>query len=76
MVSEKDAACWMYVKERADSQGWKIQKEVSATKHHLDIVEYAMQKKENIPGGWNSQREANNTQWDSGRVERMNYKSW
>ena len=30
-----------------------------------------MKKKEKIPVGWTSQREANNVQWDSGRVERM-----
>ena len=28
-----------------------------------------MEEKERIPGGWNSQREANNTQCDCGRVE-------
>jgi hypothetical protein len=43
---------------------WKIKKEVSVTKYHPDPVEYAMQEKEKIPGGWNSWREANNTQWD------------
>ena len=50
---------------------WKIYKEVSITKFHLDCVEYAMEEQESIPGGWNSQVEANNTQWDSCRVERM-----
>ena len=28
-----------------------------------------MEEKENIPGGWNRQSEANNTQCDYGRVE-------
>ena len=30
-----------------------------------------MEEKEKIPVGWNSKREANNTQCDSGAVERM-----
>ena len=51
--------------------GWKIYKEVRVTKYHLDCVEYEVEEKEKIPGGWNSQMEANNTQWDSCPVERM-----
>jgi len=30
-----------------------------------------VEEKEKIPGGWNNQIEANNTQCNSGRVERM-----
>ena len=35
------------------------------------FVEYAMKEKEKIPGEWNSQIEANNTQCNSGSVEKM-----
>ena len=51
--------------------GYTIEKEVSITIYHLDPVEYAIEEKEKIPGGWNSQMEVNNNQCDSGRVERM-----
>ena len=50
---------------------WAIKKKVSFTKYHPDPVEYAMEEKEMIPCGWNSQIKANNTQRDSGCVGRM-----
>ena len=49
----------------------KVYKEVSVTKYYPNCFEYAMDEKEKIPGGWNSQNEANNTQCNSGRVEKM-----
>ena len=52
-------------------EGWKIYKEVNVTKYHLNCVEYAMEEKEKISGGWNSQMEANNIKCNSGRVEKM-----
>ena len=35
-----------------------------------------MEEKEKIPSEWNGQREATNTQCDSGRVERMIRRKW
>ena len=51
--------------------GWQIKEEVSVNNSHLDLFGYAMEEKERIPGGWNRQMKVNNTQCDSGRVERM-----
>ena len=45
--------------------------EVRITKYNPDPVEYDIEDKEQIPSDLNSHREANNTQGDSGRVERM-----
>ena len=49
------------VKQRGDSWGMENFK---GSRHHMDHpdpVEHNMEEKEKIPGGWNSQREANNT---------------
>ena len=50
--------------------GLKILKAVSLTQYHPDPVGYAMEEKENIPGGWNIQWKANNTKCYSRSVER------
>ena len=50
-------------KARGDSRGM----EQSGGSQHP--VEHTMEGKEKIPGGWNCQREANNTQHDHGPVK-------
>ena len=48
-----------------------MQKKVSFTKYHPDLVEYAIEEKEKIPGGWNGQMETNITKYASGGVEKV-----
>ena len=48
--------------------GWKVQKK-NITQHLPDTVKHVIEEKEKIPGGWNSQMEANNIQYYCGRFE-------
>ena len=55
------------MKKGGDSWG----KEASIIQYCPGPVEHYMEEKYKIPGGCNSLREANNTQCDSGHVEKM-----
>ena len=57
--------------ERDDSWWMDSQKDTSYTKHDPCLVLGVIEETEMIPVGWNSQKEASNTQQTNGPVEDM-----